>query len=57
VAAYAGAIVELLDDGDKREAMGKAGRIRIERELGWSYQRDRYIAVYDKIARRVEVRG
>jgi glycosyltransferase involved in cell wall biosynthesis len=57
VAAYARAIVELLDDGDKREAMGKAGRIRIERELGWSYQRDRYIAVYDKITRRVRVRG
>ena len=34
VAAYARAIVELLDDGDKREAMGKAGRIRIEREVG-----------------------
>jgi hypothetical protein len=37
--------------------MGKAGRIRIERELGWSYQRDQYIAVYDKITRPVRVRG
>jgi glycosyltransferase involved in cell wall biosynthesis len=57
VAAYARAIVELLDDGDKRASMGKAGRIRIERELGWSYQRDRYVAVYDSMVRRVEVRG
>jgi glycosyltransferase involved in cell wall biosynthesis len=57
VGAYARAIVELLDDGDKRAAMGKAGRIRIERELGWSYQRDLYIGVYDTIVRRSLVRG
>jgi glycosyltransferase involved in cell wall biosynthesis len=57
VGAYARAIVELLDDGDKRAAMGKSGRIRIEQELGWSYQRDRYIGVYDRIVRRSLVRG
>ena len=34
VAAYARAIVELLDDADKREAMGREGRLRIEKELG-----------------------
>jgi glycosyltransferase involved in cell wall biosynthesis len=57
VGAYARAIVELLDDGDKRTAMGKAGRIRIEQELGWSYQRDLYVGVYDTIVRRSLVRG
>jgi glycosyltransferase involved in cell wall biosynthesis len=57
VGAYARAIVELLDDGDKRAAMGKSGRIRIEQELGWSYQRDLYIGVYDTIVRRSLVRG
>ena len=34
VAAYARAIVELLDDADKREAMGRSGRLRIERRAG-----------------------
>jgi glycosyltransferase involved in cell wall biosynthesis len=49
VAAYAKAIVELLDDGDKREAMGRAGRLRIEEELGWSHQRDAYVGVYNAL--------
>jgi glycosyltransferase involved in cell wall biosynthesis len=57
VAGYAQAIVELLDDDDERAVMGKAGRIRIERELGWSYQRDLYVAVYDSLAGRRRVRG
>jgi len=57
VAAYAQAIAELLDDPDKREVMGKAGRIRIERELGWPYQRDRYFGVYDTLVGRSRVRG
>ncbi len=49
VAAYAQAIVELLDDGDKRATMGKVGRRRIEQELGWPYQRDRYVRVFDAL--------
>ena len=57
VAAYARAIVELLDDDDKREAMGKAGRVRIEEELGWPYQRDAYVGVYDTLVGRRRVRG
>ncbi len=52
VAAYARAIVELLDDDDKREVMGRAGRLRIENELGWSYQRDAYVGVYDTLVGR-----
>jgi glycosyltransferase involved in cell wall biosynthesis len=47
VAAYARAIVELLDDDDKREDMGREGRLRIEKELGWPHQRDAYVGVYD----------
>ena len=34
VPAYARAIVNLLDDDDKREVMGKAGRVRIEQGVG-----------------------
>jgi glycosyltransferase involved in cell wall biosynthesis len=52
VAAYARAIVELLDDDDKREVMGREGRGRIEEELGWSYQRDAYVDVYDTLVGR-----
>ena len=57
VAGYAKAIVELLDDGDRREAMGKTGRLRIGQELGWPYQRDRYIGVFDALVGRPRVRG
>jgi glycosyltransferase involved in cell wall biosynthesis len=56
VPAYARAIVDLLDDGDKREDMGKAGRVRIEQELGWSHQRDAYIGVYEALVGRHRAR-
>jgi glycosyltransferase involved in cell wall biosynthesis len=52
VAAYAQAIVELLDDDSRREAMGRAGRLRIEEELGWPHQRDAYVGVYDGLVGR-----
>jgi glycosyltransferase involved in cell wall biosynthesis len=52
VAAYARAIVELLDDDDKREDMGREGRLRIEKELGWPHQRDGYVGVYDRLVGR-----
>ena len=52
IAAYARSIVELLDDDNKREAMGRAGRLRIEKELGWSHQRGTYIGVYDLLVGR-----
>jgi glycosyltransferase involved in cell wall biosynthesis len=57
IAGYAQAIVELLDDDDKRAVMGKAGRIRIERELGWSFQRDVYVAVYNSLVDQRRVRS
>lgn len=57
VTAYAEAIAELLDDGDKRGAMGKAGRVRIEQELGWPHQRDAYVGVFDALVGRARLRG
>jgi glycosyltransferase involved in cell wall biosynthesis len=57
VAAYAKEIVELLDNPEQREAMGRLGRLRIEEELGWPHQRDAYVGVYDKLVGRHRVRG
>jgi glycosyltransferase involved in cell wall biosynthesis len=57
VAAYGIAILELLDDPDRREVMGKTGRLRIEKGLGWPYQRDAYIGVFDALVGRPQVRG
>jgi len=57
VEAYAKEIVELLDNPQQREAMGRLGRLRIEEELGWPYQRDAYVGVYDKLVGRHRVRG
>ncbi|HEY9375776.1 MAG TPA: glycosyltransferase family 4 protein, partial [Jiangellaceae bacterium] len=52
IGAYARAMVELLDDEAKREVMGRTGRRRIEEELGWAYQRDAYVGVYDRLVGR-----
>ena len=57
VPAYARAIVELLDDEDRREAMGRTGRLRIDAELGWPYQREAYVGVYDFLTARTRVLG
>ena len=57
MAAYAQAIVALLDDEDRREAMGRTGRLRIDAELGWPYQREAYVGVYDFLSARTRVLG
>ena len=57
VPAYAKAILELLDDQEKRESMGRLGRLRISEELGWPHQREAYVGVYDKLLGRDRVRG
>ncbi len=57
VAGYARAIVDILDDADNAELMGKTGRLRIERGLGWPYQRDAYVGVFDALVRRSRLRG
>jgi glycosyltransferase involved in cell wall biosynthesis len=43
---FATAIVELLDDPDRRQEMGRLGRERVERELAWRHQAPRYVGVY-----------
>jgi glycosyltransferase involved in cell wall biosynthesis len=47
--AYALAILELLDDPDRRAAMGREGRARIENGLGWPAQAARYVGAYDRL--------
>jgi glycosyltransferase involved in cell wall biosynthesis len=39
-------IVELLDDPERRAAMGAAGRQRVEKELAWSYEVPKLLAAY-----------
>jgi glycosyltransferase involved in cell wall biosynthesis len=52
VAAYARAIVGLLDDEPMRAAMGDIGRARIEGAFGWPHQRTAYVRVYDRLVGR-----
>ncbi len=49
IESYAEAIVELLDDEDRRRAMGRLGRARIVEELGWDHQAGRYLSVYESL--------
>jgi hypothetical protein len=56
VAGYARAIVGILDDAEQGELMGKRGRVRIERGLGWPYQREAYVGVFDALTGRSRVR-
>lgn len=46
VAAYAKTIVSLLDDPERRTAMGRTGRQRVVEALAWEHQAPRYVAVY-----------
>jgi glycosyltransferase involved in cell wall biosynthesis len=57
VAAYARAIVDLLDDNRARVNMGRRGRARIENELGWPHQREAYVFVYDRLVGRTRPIG
>jgi glycosyltransferase involved in cell wall biosynthesis len=52
VEAYARAIVELIDQPEKRADMGRAGRERVEQHLSWAHQRQSYVGVYDGLLRR-----
>ena len=47
----AGKIVSLLDDPARREAMGRFGRERIERELAWGYEVPKLLAAYEELFR------
>jgi glycosyltransferase involved in cell wall biosynthesis len=55
VAAYAGAIAELLDDPERRQRMGEYGRQRVVDVLAWRHQAPHYVGVYERLAG--DVRG
>ena len=42
-------VMALLDDPDRREAMSRIGRQRVERELAWFHQAPRLLASYDTL--------
>jgi glycosyltransferase involved in cell wall biosynthesis len=48
---FAAAIAALLDDPDRRAAMGRAGRSRVEEVLAWPHQAPVYVAVFDQLTR------
>ncbi len=47
--ALAVAIAGLLDDPERRKAMGVLGRRRLETELAWSLQANAYLRVYEEL--------
>ena len=52
---YAEAIVDLIDDEEKRVLMGKVGRSRAEDVLAWSHSERAYLRVYEVLTRGVSV--
>jgi glycosyltransferase involved in cell wall biosynthesis len=53
---YAEAIVALLDDGPRRELMGKYARQRVEQELAWGHQEVTYLGVYERVLKKCGIR-
>lgn len=47
--AYAESLVELLDDAEAREKMGRLGRERVEQSLAWRHQESVYVEVYRRL--------
>jgi glycosyltransferase involved in cell wall biosynthesis len=46
---YARAIVDLVDDEQRRARLGKTGRARVEQELAWPHQKRAYLDVYQRL--------
>jgi glycosyltransferase involved in cell wall biosynthesis len=49
VAEYARALVDLLDDPEARQQMGRAARARVEDALAWRHQERAYLGVYRRL--------
>ncbi len=49
VDSFARAIVDLVDDPDRRSEMGRRGRERIEHKLAWAHQQKAYLAVFEEL--------
>jgi glycosyltransferase involved in cell wall biosynthesis len=47
--ALADAIAGLLDDPNRREAMGRAGRLRVERVLAWEHSEGALLDAYERV--------
>lgn len=50
VSSYAQAIVELVDNADRRAEMGLIGRTRVVEQLAWGHQESAYVGVMDTLA-------
>jgi glycosyltransferase involved in cell wall biosynthesis len=57
IGEYARAIVGLIDDDERRAALGKIGRIRVEEELAWSHQERAYTGVYARMTGGITMTG
>jgi glycosyltransferase involved in cell wall biosynthesis len=49
VTGFASALVDLLDDPNRRLRLGRAGRARAEQVLDWRPQANAYVGVYDSL--------
>lgn len=49
VVAFAERIDELLDDADRRDALGRAGRRAVQESLAWDHQQVTYVALVDEL--------
>jgi glycosyltransferase involved in cell wall biosynthesis len=49
VADFGDKVLELMDDPERRVAMGTLGRRRVLDELSWSYEAPKLLAAYDAL--------
>jgi glycosyltransferase involved in cell wall biosynthesis len=52
VKEFAAAVAELLDNPERRAAMGRSGRRRVEEVLAWPLQARTYVEVFDQLTSR-----
>lgn len=53
---FATKIAALMDDPERRAAMGRIGRQRVEDDLAWSFQADRLVGLYSQLAEATRTR-